>query len=504
VRRPGSIRGQMLLALLSLTIGELLIMAVAVISLEWHLSEQDLRADVDMLSEVLAQNLRAPLAFDDSYAAVEAMEAIRHVPAIRYACLVDVHGDTLASYVSTGQDLPPLRADLGAGSHQHGEYIHARVSMEVRGQPIGHLYLVADDSPLWSRTQRFAFIFSLIFIGALSSAVLLGRRMQRAITRPLQELAEISHRIHTEEDYSLRAVETVAVEIESLVHGFNSMMGKIEERDFALRDYSEHLEQRVAERTVELTRAKEAAEEAVKVKSDFLANISHELRTPMHAILGFADLGRRRGREGRVDKMPGYFQHIHDAGGRLLGLLDELLDLSKLEAGKMRFEFLPCELNAVVQNAVDECRSLFANRRLQLAHERGPDVVVPVDRDRMLQVLHNVLHNAVKFSPEHGIVRVSLHRDEETVRIEVRDQGSGIPEADLERIFAKFEQSSTTRTGAGGTGLGLAICDQIVRVHHGRIWATNHSDGGAVFTIELPLHRHTELAVCGPDSGGQG
>lgn len=488
MHRPRSIRGQILLALLALTIGELLIVAVAVVSLEWQLSVRFMRADVTMLAEVLAQNLRAPLAFDDTYAALEAMDAVRHAPAVRHAALVDASGDTLATYLKAGSDVPPLRTGLASGSHVHGNYVYVQLPVDVRDQRLGHLYLVADFGPIWSRTERFALIFSLIFIAAVTSAVWLGRRMQRAITRPLQELADVSRRIDREEDYSLRAVETVAEEIRTLVRGFNSMMGKIEERNHALRHHRDHLEQRVADRTAELTRAKDAAELAVRAKSEFLANISHELRTPMHAILGFAELGQRKCQENRVEKLPGYFHNIHESGGRLLGLLNELLDLSKLEAGKMRFELAPHELNAIALNAVDECRSLFANRHLRLLFERGPDLVIPVDRNRILQVIHNVIHNAVKFSPEDGRIWVEVRRVGDLARLSVRDEGVGIPEEDLERIFHKFEQSSSTRTGAGGTGLGLAICDQIVQVHQGRIWAENHPDGGAVFTLELPIH----------------
>jgi signal transduction histidine kinase len=120
------------------------------------------------------------------------------------------------------------------------------------------------------------------------------------------------------------------------------------------------------------------------------------------------------------------------------------------------------------------------------------DAILTIDRNRILQVLHNIIHNAAKFSPPQGHVWVSLRFDDESAVIEIRDEGIGIPEQDLERIFHMFEQGSTTRTGAGGTGLGLAICDQIVAVHHGRIHAHNHPEGGAVFVVELPLEPTTE------------
>jgi signal transduction histidine kinase len=482
VRRPRSIRGQILVALLALTIGELLIVSAAVISLETYLTSRSLRNEVDLLSEVVGQNLHAPLVFEDEITARETLATLDPVPHVQFAALVTADGDTMATY---------RRAHPNGSGAPRGRH-HATQPIASRGRTLGTLHVVTDLSPVWERSLRFAFTLGAILVAAVGIAVLVARRIQSALARPLQELADTSRRITREEDYSLRAAEHTAEEIATLIRGFNTMMGRIQERDGELRDHQDQLESRVEERTAELTRAKEHAEDAVRAKNEFLANISHELRTPMHAILGFADLGKKRGAEGRAEKLPGYFDHILESGDRLLELLNELLDLSKLEAGKMKFEFGPHDLGAVIRNAVDESRSLFSNRGMTLHLEVHDDVVLTIDRNRILQVLHNIIHNAAKFSPPQGQVWMSLRRDDDMAVIEIRDEGIGIPEQDLERIFHMFEQGSTTRTGAGGTGLGLAICDQIVAVHDGRIHAHNHPEGGAVFVVELPLEPTTE------------
>ncbi len=229
------------------------------------------------------------------------------------------------------------------------------------------------------------------------------------------------------------------------------------------------------------------AEDASRAKSMFLANMSHEIRTPLHGILSFADFGKKK--VGKVDeaKLKSYFEKIDTSGNRLLKLVNDLLDLSKLEAGRMRFEFEDALLAMVVGGVVDEMGSLLANRgsRVQL-HRPDGKVRAEVDALKLMQVVRNLLHNAVKFSPADKPIDVTIQDMGDTVRVEVRDQGCGIPEAELGAVFEKFIQSSTTNSGAGGTGLGLSICTEIIEGHHGRIWAENHPEGGARMFFEVP------------------
>ena len=274
-----------------------------------------------------------------------------------------------------------------------------------------------------------------------------------------------------------------------------------------LKRHRDNLAEMVSERTARLVQARDEAEQANKSKSEFLANMSHELRTPMHAILSFAKFGVDRWEKAERDKLHHYFENIHKSGSRLLTLLNDLLDLSKLEAGKMNMDLQAHHLSELIQDAFTESEALAKTKQLELKlNNQLADDTLNVDAPRMLQVIRNLLSNAIKFSPEGGAITVHLKEsdlpkgrratDKETqpaVLIAIQDEGIGIPESELEAVFDKFVQSSKTKTGAGGTGLGLAICREIVEAHQGKIRAINNATTeqpdlpGASFHIVLPL-----------------
>lgn len=249
--------------------------------------------------------------------------------------------------------------------------------------------------------------------------------------------------------------------------------------------YQDISQRRAAETA--LKQAKEIAEAANEAKTEFLANMSHELRTPMHAVLSFAELGAGRARAPEQEKLLHYFERIRQSGQRLLQMLNDLLDLSKLDAGKMRYEMRMARLEPVFEEVLEELATLCRPRRITIGFT--PDAnspAIPVDPQRMGQVLRNLVANAVKFSPEDGHIKVSLEYADTSVTLTVEDEGIGIPAEELERIFDKFTQSSKTKTGAGGTGLGLTICREIVAAHGGKIHAENRAESGARFVVTLP------------------
>lgn len=239
------------------------------------------------------------------------------------------------------------------------------------------------------------------------------------------------------------------------------------------------------------------AEQANAAKTEFLANISHELRTPMLGILGFAELGITKIEDVDRTKLLKYFSRIHTSGSRLLLLLNNLLDLSKLEANQVTFDIKKCCLKEVFEQVTIELLPLINNKGLQIERiSDQPEFTAEFDNQRIHQVIYNLLSNAIKFSPEKGIISISFIDDVITnndievpaIKLTIEDQGIGIPEAELGIIFDKFSQSSRTNTGAGGTGLGLSISKDICNYHHGKLWAENLSqpEQGAKFTLVLP------------------
>jgi len=276
--------------------------------------------------------------------------------------------------------------------------------------------------------------------------------------------------------------------------------GKLTEE---LRRHRDHLQEMVDKRTASLDMALRQARAANEAKSEFLANMSHELRTPMHAIVGFVELGSKRAKAASDPKIAQYFQRIDESGQRLLGLIDQLLDLSKLDAGRM--ELHPAEFDAreLISQLAGQLDSLLSPRKLSIDIDCQTDRLrISADPGRITQVFCNLLSNAIKFSPEGGCIRVDFSDAElplgrrvedagtqPALAIRISDQGIGIPAGELESIFDKFVQSSATKTGAGGTGLGLAICRAIVVQHRGTIVAHNNQAGsGASFVVTLPLN----------------
>jgi signal transduction histidine kinase len=237
-----------------------------------------------------------------------------------------------------------------------------------------------------------------------------------------------------------------------------------------------------------LQQAKEALEAASQHKSEFLANMSHELRTPLNAIIGFSEV-LADGMFGEInEKQAEYLRDILESGRHLLSLINDILDLSKIEAGRMELEPTDFDLPQAIENALILVRERASRRGIILGRTLDAHLgTIRADERKVKQVLLNLLSNALKFTPEGGGIEVGAGVHDDVVEISVADTGVGIAPEDQEAVFEEFRQVGTAATKVEGTGLGLALSRKFIELHDGRIWVKSQVGVGSTFTFTLPL-----------------
>ena len=252
----------------------------------------------------------------------------------------------------------------------------------------------------------------------------------------------------------------------------------------------------------ELQRLYKELETASQHKSDFLANMSHELRTPLNAIIGFSQV-LREGMFGEInEKQEEYLEDILTSGNHLLALINDILDLSKVEAGQVELQIAPFSLHDALERGVVMVRERALEHGVQVAFASGDGAdVVTGDERRISQVIVNLLSNAVKFSPEGGAVDVHASQLNGEVHVSVTDTGPGIAPEDHDRIFEAFQQTEAGIQQREGTGLGLALSKRLVELHGGRIWVESEPGKGSTFVFTLPSRTAVTVA---PGARGRG
>jgi signal transduction histidine kinase len=380
--------------------------------------------------------------------------------------------------ISTPQVREALRSNSKTGSGT-GRNFHSRKQEVLTAwttvEPVGWKVFVeqpksAAFAPLRGKIWRTALLLAAFLGAAILLSVLLAQRLVRPIKR-MQVTAEAIGAGAYGERIELDRRD----ELGALADSLNRMAASLEELITGL-------EHKVAERTREL-------EIASKHKNEFLANMSHELRTPLNAIVGFSQVLRQKLFGDVNEKQEEYLDDILSSADHLLSLINDILDLSKVEAGQVELEVGTFSLREALERGVVMVREKAMKNGVALKLELDPSVdLVDGDERRIRQVVFNLLSNAVKFTPSGGRVDVSTAREDGEVRVAVKDTGAGIARNDQERIFEEFQQAQ--RTGEDrpeGTGLGLALSRKLVELHGGRIWVDSALGGGSTFTFTLPL-----------------
>ena len=321
--------------------------------------------------------------------------------------------------------------------------------------------------------------------------------VHKLILSPVRDLTRVAEAV-SQGEHGVRSQIATGDEFEELSRAFNAMLSHLQASENELRRINKSLDTRLAE----LAERNVALFESNKLKSQFLSNVSHELRTPLASIIGFAELLREAastegGRQYR------YAENIMSSGRMLLGLINDLLDLAKIEAGKLELHLSQVNLADLIQNLMDFMRPLADKKSLQLVALVDDDVpAIASDTGRIQQILYNLLSNAVKFTADGGLVELRCGRaDEEHIYLKVRDTGIGIPEAALSSVFEKFTQldGSMTREHSG-TGLGLAISRDLAVRLGGSISVTSEVAKGSVFTVILPIAAPEEVQQSAMDN----
>ena len=246
--------------------------------------------------------------------------------------------------------------------------------------------------------------------------------------------------------------------------------------------------QRLAETNAELEMTNRELERANRLKSEFLASMSHELRTPLHTIIGFSELLSEELEGPLNEKQQRFVQHIHKDSLHLLELINDVLDISKIEADRLELRPEAFDFTALVAESLASVRSLAEAKSQTLETASDVPTAVEADRLRIKQILVNLLSNAIKFTPEGGRIRLEARVQESMVVVSIHDNGIGIPPEEHESIFDKFHQVGATTKGVReGTGLGLAITKRLVEQHGGSIWVQSKPREGSTFVFTLPL-----------------
>ncbi|MES2118887.1 MAG: ATP-binding protein [Pseudomonadota bacterium] len=531
--RPRTLRQKLLGVVLLTTLVALLVSVGTIIAYDLRVYHRNILTDMSTQSELIGHMTSAALAFDDQRLAKENLGLLRLRPKVNAGAIYNARGQLFASYVAPGQegDFPREAAPEDSVRFEQGKLILFKRIVD-NGELLGTVYLRAEYEMVGRIADYLVIALGVTTLAMLVAWLIMGR-LNHVITQPILDIAGIAREVVETGDYSRRARKLSDDEVAQLVDSFNRMLSEIEARTRALEAsngelareaeqrtqaqqevmrLNEELEQRVHERTLqleaanaELERAMEEARSANQAKTAFLSSMSHELRTPLNAILGFAQILTSDKLPSTLPQKKEFANHILKSGRHLLTLINEILDLAKIESGTVALSLEPVALADILQECQTMTEPLAAQRNIRLLFPANCHANVLADRTRVKQIVLNLLSNAIKYNRDGGAVVVdcSMTGPErlrlsvpERLRLSVQDTGLGLRPEQLELLFQPFNRLGQEAGAEEGTGIGLVVTKRLVELMGGAIGVSSSAGVGSMFWIELqttqPLPRQLD------------
>lgn len=452
--------------------------------------------DLSTLADLVGKNSEGAIMFLDNKVAGENLLALKAKPHIISTYLFNNAGQLFAHYNRDANTLSltklPHNTKLLTDSQTEVQFylndqIHLikRIIFEQDKTLLGFIYIQSDRDIYWQRVSEYIYTIIIMLSFALLLTLALAYRAQKIFTAPILKLLTSMQFVSSSQNYSVTLKTDHNDEFGELINGYNDMLRQLDEQHQLTKNYQQDLEKRVAERTVQLKTARDEALSASRTKSIFLANMSHEIRTPMNAILGYAQLLQQSDLDKEQRRK---LSIIDNSGSHLLSLINDILELSKIEAGSLELSTSDFDLVELVQSIENMFKIRCDQKKIhwEMFCFSNHPILVKGDQGKLRQILINLIGNACKFTDQGEVLFKIEQIDDNQYKFTVKDTGSGIEEEALSRIFDAFHQE---RQGElkGGTGLGLNITQRHIQLLSGELQVKSTINQGSEFFFSIEL-----------------
>jgi len=489
--RHASLRNKLVITNLLVAVPVLVLFAAASIFGQYYFQRQNKIDNLHSVADVLANNVRSAMLFQDKEAATTTLSSLAGLSFVSEGALFRTNGDSFANYQRETSGEPD------------SDVLSARALVAMDDEVLGYLTLTADTSILVESVRRSLYILLGVFVASLLLLTYLSNRLQRVISTPLVNLQRAMQEFGNDQHQAVTLTYEAIDEVGQLYAGFDQLMKEIQLKDQKVHEYQMHLSDLVEQRTAALRQSNESlqlaieeAEQASRVKSEFIATMSHEIRTPLNGLLGMVNLMD----EDQVTQIQRRrIQVMRTTGKSLLHIVNEILDFSKLQADKLVLDPTHFNLRNTLEDIAREF-SQVSNDGIDVLLDipEDLDLLIYADEARLRQIVYNLMSNAVKFTREGRVILklqilASEHDNAVTLKLTVTDTGIGIAPEKLSSISSAFYQAdSSTSREFGGTGLGLSISKNLLKLMDSELSINSEVNEGSCFGFVLTLDGTTQ------------